>query len=50
MTRYNVQVFRKGSLYPDRGISSISLGRILRRIDHLEMEGFEPVLTTIHKR
>jgi len=44
MTRYTVEVYRKDHLYPDRLLTSFSLGRIQRRMEHLRIEGFSPRL------
>jgi hypothetical protein len=41
MTRYLLQVYRGSSYYPDKNLQSRSRGRIERRAQQLEHEGFQ---------
>jgi hypothetical protein len=40
MTRYLLQVYKASSYYPDRDLQSLSRGRLERRAQQVEREGF----------
>jgi hypothetical protein len=40
MTRYLLQVYKGSSYHPDRDLHSLSRGRLERRAEQLEREGF----------
>ena len=47
MTRYLLLVYRGTSYYPDKNLQSRSRGRIERRAQQLEHEGFRVRLTVV---
>jgi len=47
VTRYLLQVYRGSSYYPDKELHSLSRGRLERRAEQLEREGFQVKLLTI---
>jgi hypothetical protein len=47
MTRYLLRVYRGATYYPDKQVGSQSLGRLERRAQQLEREGYRVRLLTI---
>jgi hypothetical protein len=47
MTRYLLRVYRGSTYYPDKQVQSHSLGRLERRAQQLEHEGYRVKLAAI---
>jgi hypothetical protein len=47
MTRYLLQVYRGSAYYPDKKLQSLSRGRLERRAQQLEHEGFRVKLLAV---
>ena len=47
MTRYLLQVYRESCYFPDRDLHSLSRGRLERRAEQLEREGFQVKLLAL---
>jgi hypothetical protein len=48
MTRYLLRVYRGSSYYPDKKLNSVSRGRLERRAQQLEREGFRVWLSRVN--
>ena len=47
MTRYLLRVYRGSAYYPDKKLQSVSRGRLERRAEQLEREGFRVKLLAV---
>jgi hypothetical protein len=47
MTRYLLRVYRGSNYYPDKRLQSVSRGRLERRAEQLEREGFRVSLKVV---
>jgi hypothetical protein len=47
MTRYLLRVYRGSAYYPDKKLQSLSRGRLERRAQQLEREGFRVRLQAV---
>ena len=47
MTRYLLQVYRGSAYYPNKKLQSVSRGRLERRAQQLEREGFRVRLLVV---